>query len=83
MRAQITDEEIKELTKEVELDPFKAAHMPRTVLGRKRFRDLRIALHNLDIHVDIPYRDALFTDAYCKMYAPEEQDWHKLNLDPS
>jgi hypothetical protein len=67
--------EAEERRTEVEKDATKAFMFPNTVLGRKRFRELRYFLKKLNIQVTIPNNDVHATHFYCVQFNDESDQW--------
>lgn len=54
----------------------KARQFPNTIIGRKRFREMRRALWGMGIYVRIPGNLAHYSHDYCAKYGEEES--HEL-----
>lgn len=65
----------KERAEEINLDTLKAFMFPDTVIGRKRFRELRYFLHKLDINILILNNDTQISHYYCVNLKKEAVDW--------
>lgn len=78
MWTQTSNEENKERDIEINRDYAKAHSFPSTIIGRKRFRDMRNFLYDLGIFLPIPMNSVLFTHAYAMKYGklePRPEMW--------
>ena len=71
MWASASDEE-KERDIEIDNDYLKARQFSGTIIGRKRFRNMRIFLTNIGINLPIPMGAAVFTHEYAEKYGKVE-----------
>ena len=74
MQSHRSDETVERI-EEIKSDYEKAHEYDSTIIGRKRFRELRVILHRLGVRIHIPMNSAGFSDEYCKKYGKETNRW--------
>lgn len=74
MWSQTSDEEGQERNEEIDNDYYKSKNFPKSIIGRKRLRNMRYILRKLNVHLRIPMNSARITDEYCLKHGKDEPD---------